>query len=160
LTGQSRRTIVAVLLMLFACWPFVQQQLVIHYRINPWKLAGWAMYTTTTPRGNMNLIGIDTAGERTPLNVRESQELFTARNQYMSSRLTMGLFVDPAPVASALATAHPKFSEWELVVNEIGLARDGWVDVVHRTTYRFARTETGVEQVGVTYSVPTLDRTQ
>ena len=29
----------------FAFWPLIHQHLVIHHGVNPWKLAGWAMYS-------------------------------------------------------------------------------------------------------------------
>ena len=64
MTPRIRHKVVGLLLAVLIIWPLVQQQLVLRYRVSPWKLAGWAMYTTVMPRGNMALTGIDASGRR------------------------------------------------------------------------------------------------
>ena len=40
--------IVAAMLTAFTVWPLVHYQLVRRYGLDPWKFAGWAMYTSPT----------------------------------------------------------------------------------------------------------------
>jgi hypothetical protein len=44
--GAARRRFVIALLACVALWPVAHRALVARYGINPWKFAGWAMYTT------------------------------------------------------------------------------------------------------------------
>jgi hypothetical protein len=158
LTPRIRHNVVGLLLAVFMIWPLVQQQLVLRYRVSPWKLAGWAMYTTVMPRGNMALTGIDASGRRVPLDPRSSADLLTTRSDFMSVRLMLGLFADPLPVARAMAGAHPAYQKWEITVNEVGLSRRGWLETIHQTVYSFKMTSTGVEQANVSYPAPPLTR--
>jgi hypothetical protein len=48
-THATKKRIVVSVLMLAALWPLAHRALAAHYRINPWKLGAWAMYTTATP---------------------------------------------------------------------------------------------------------------
>jgi len=40
-----KRRIVAAMLLAFAIWPLLHYSLVQRYGLEPWKFAGWAMYT-------------------------------------------------------------------------------------------------------------------
>ena len=44
-----RRRVGIAILMWVALWPLAHRALVAAYDINPWKLGGWAMYTTVRP---------------------------------------------------------------------------------------------------------------
>lgn len=158
MTPRIRHNVVGLLLAVLMIWPLVQQQLVLRYRVSPWKLAGWAMYTTVMPRGNMTLTGIDASGRRVPLDPRSSADLLATRSDFMSVRLMLGLFADPLPVARAMAGAHPAYQEWEITVNEVGLSRRSWLETIHQTVYSFKMTSTGVEQANVSYPAPALTR--
>ena len=158
MTPRIRHKVVGLLLAVLIIWPLVQQQLVLRYRVSPWKLAGWAMYTTVMPRGNMALTGIDASGRRGSLDARSSAELFSTRSDFMSVRLMLGLFADPLPVARAMAGAHPAYQKWEITVNEVGLSQRGWLETIHQTVYSFKMTSTGVEQANVSYPAPPLTR--
>jgi hypothetical protein len=158
LTPRIRHNVVGLLLAVFIIWPLVQQQLVLRYRVSPWKLAGWGMYTTVMPRGNMALIGIDASGRRVPLDPRSSADLLATRSNFMSVRLMLGLFADPLPVARAMAEAHPVYQKWEITVNEVGLSQRGWLETIHQTVYSFKMTSTGIEQEDVSYPAPALPR--
>ena len=151
MTSRTRHILVGFLLGIYIVWPFVHQQLVLHYRINPWKLAGWAMYTTMLPRGNVTLVGFEEGGARVPLDARASSEILQARADYMSDRLMLGLFTDPTPFANAVARAYPRYTGWELTVNEIGLSDRGWVEMVHQSVYRYERTSDGSLRMSVSH---------
>lgn len=151
---RTRHVWVGSLLAIYIVWPLVHQQLVLHYRINPWKFAGWAMYSTMQPRGNVVFRGLDERGAWTPIDPRPHDELMAARARFMSRRLVMGLFVDPSPMAAALARALPQFTAWEIEVNEVGLSDPAWIETVHRSTFLYGPGPHGVERKSATYSVP------
>ena len=41
-----KRVITGMGLTLFTLWPLLHRVLVVQYEVNPWKLCGWAMYTS------------------------------------------------------------------------------------------------------------------
>ncbi len=43
--SRAKRALVQAALLIFAVWPVVHIGLVKRYDINPWKLAGWGMYS-------------------------------------------------------------------------------------------------------------------
>jgi hypothetical protein len=158
LTPRIRHNVVGLLLAVFIIWPLVQQQLVLRYRVSPWRLAGSAMCTSVMPRGNMAPIRIDASGRHVPLDPRSSADLLATRSNFMFARLMLGLFADPLPVARAMAGAHPAYQKWEITVNEVGLSRRGWLETIHQTVYSFKMTSTGVEQENVSYPASALTR--
>jgi hypothetical protein len=154
LTTNWRKRTVACLILLYFVWPFVHQQLVLHYRINPWKLAGWAMYTTMKPGVRLRLAGAHEGNERATLDAHATPELAAAVARYRMRRRALGLFADPAPVARSVARAHPEQQGWVLIVDEFGLAADGWIRSVHRSEYRYRRGPAGPERVAAAFGVP------
>ena len=59
-----------MLLVFVALWPFVHLGLVARYEINPWKLGGFAMYTTPVPPVQVVLFEQGRAGGMTPIDER------------------------------------------------------------------------------------------
>ena len=43
--SRLKRSLVHVFLLVLAVWPAVHIGLVLRYDVNPWKLAGWGMYS-------------------------------------------------------------------------------------------------------------------
>lgn len=135
----------ATLLIAYALWPMAHRQLVERMRTNPWKLAGWAMYTTAAPRGRISAVGIDRKGTHHPLALAEPAALSLARSDYLGRRISLGLFADPQPLAEALAQAAPRFVAWHLIVEEVGLSGRAYLEPVYRSTYSYRRGGTGLE---------------
>ncbi len=145
LVRPNLRSVVALLLIAYAIWPLVHRQLVERVRINPWKLAGWAMYTTAAPRGAISAVGIDEDGRPRNLRLDTTPSLTRAREDYLGSRISLGLSSDPLPMAEALASAHPQFTAWHLIVEQVGLSPRAYIEPLHRSTYSFRRGPLGLE---------------
>jgi hypothetical protein len=137
----SRRVIVGLLVGLYLLWPLVQQQLVLRYRVNSWRLGGWAMYATIKPRVRIDLFGVGADGRRVPLSTEASKDLVDAVGSYEIRRREFGLFADPRPVAWNLALAYEEFSKFVVRVDEIGLTDQSWIGTTHRVDYEFERGE-------------------
>ena len=43
---RAKQYVLAGLLLLLALWPLAHRALVVRYRVDPWRLFGWAMYCT------------------------------------------------------------------------------------------------------------------
>lgn len=43
--ARGKRRFAGIALLVFAVWPLVQYSLTQRYQVDPWKFAGWAMYT-------------------------------------------------------------------------------------------------------------------
>ena len=138
MSALSRRRIVAGLIVLYLVWPLIQQQLVRVYRVDPWKFAGWAMYTAPNARVRIHLFGVDTTEQVVHLSWRMSSGLRSAVSEYAHSRRTLGLFVQPEPIANQLLIDRPDFREWTIVVEQVGLTPRNHFGVIHRSRYRYA----------------------
>lgn len=137
MSAYARRLLVGVLIGLYFIWPFVHQQLVLRYRLNPWKLAGWAMYSTVPPRINLQIVGLYAAGKRVTLDKRATPELAAEVQAYLARRQWLGLFADPAPVGRALSRAYPEHARFVLIVDEFGLTKDDQLGLTQRVEYGY-----------------------
>ncbi len=144
MSGRARQLAVGVFIGLYILWPFVHQQLVLHYRVNPWKLAGWGMYTTAQPRIGIKLIGIDSAGQRFLLRPDTTPELSAAVGRYKTYRRTLGLLVDSSDLAERVASTYRQHARFALVVDEYGLTEEDWIGQTHHAQYRYQRAANGL----------------
>lgn len=137
MSALTRRRVVAVLIALYFLWPPIHNQLVRVYRVNPWKLAGWAMYTTPNARLRIHLYGIDASEQVVRIERRMTPRLRVSVSEYARRRSTLGLFVQPESIASDLLVALPGYREWTIVVEQIGLTSQNYFGVIHRSQYRY-----------------------
>ncbi len=137
MSSRARRTSVGVLLALYFLWPLVHQQLVLRYRIDPWKLAGWAMYTAPSARVRINLVGLGADGRRVRIDPRSPAELAVVLEDFDARRQTLGLFVEPDGVVRKLVEIYPDYREWSVVVDQVGLNSENRFGVVHRSIYHY-----------------------
>ena len=147
MTPPTRRRLVGTLLALLFAWPFAQQQLVLRYRLNPWKLAGWGMYTTVAPRVVVKLVSLASPDQRVVLDPLATPELAAAVERYYRRRGVLGLLADPAPVAAELGPAYPEHSRFVISVDEYGLTSQSEYGLTHHTRYRYRRGAEGLERV-------------
>ena len=138
MSARTRRSLVGGLIILYFIWPLVQHQLVLRYRIDPWKLAGWAMYSAPSARVRISLVGVDDAGARARISPASPAALAETLEDFVLRRRTLGLFVEPEEVAQKLLALYPNYLEWTVVVDQVGLTRENWFGVIHRSTYRYA----------------------
>jgi hypothetical protein len=136
----------------------VHQQLVIRYRIDPWKLAGWAMYSAPSARLRVSLIGLEPDGQRVRIDPRRSIGLASAFDEFVARRRTLGLFVLPEAVVAKLIEAHPGTREWTVVVDQVGLNASNRFGVIHRSVYHYPVTSERPGVVRIEY--PAIPKAQ
>ena len=134
----KRRTVIGMLLA-FTVWPVVQIALVERYDANPWKLAGWGMYSAPQLQPYLRVFGL------TPDDVGV-YELSTAPasvapllDGYLARRRVLGNLVRPDEVADALLDAYSAIDGVRLVVVQPRLdRRTGMIDGTE-TGYEYPR---------------------
>jgi hypothetical protein len=137
LSSRTLRKCVGVLLILYFLWPLVHQQLVFRYRVDPWKLAGWAMYSAPSARVRVTLVGQDGSDRRARIDPRKPAGLERAVEDFVARRHTLGLFIEPEGIARKLVEIHPDHRQWTVVVDQIGLNSENLLAVIHRSVYRY-----------------------
>ena len=95
-----KRRVVVVFFALFALWPLAHRGLVAAYDANPWKLAGWAMYTRPHFPSRVELIGLRGGEEQTITELTPWER--TLLDEYVERRYTLGDLASPGDLAEAL----------------------------------------------------------
>ena len=52
-----KRKVIVIFLVVFTLWPLAHRALVAAFNVNPWKLAGWAMFCVPNPKTFVRLVG-------------------------------------------------------------------------------------------------------
>jgi len=97
-----RRRIVLGIVIAFAIWPAVQLGLVLGYDVNPWKLAGWGMYSAPQIPCYVRLFGL------TPDDVGRYElrtlppELEPVLERFLHRRRSLRRLVEPGELGRAL----------------------------------------------------------
>jgi hypothetical protein len=103
-----RRALAAGILCWVALWPLVHRAVVAAWDVNPWKLGGFAMYTTATPPVQIALLvrgdtGLEPLDERAlPDAVRR------ALHRFRIERHALGALRSPDDVGRAILEARPE----------------------------------------------------
>ncbi|MEW6272925.1 MAG: hypothetical protein AB1689_26920 [Thermodesulfobacteriota bacterium] len=124
---------------LTALWPLCHRALVAGLDVNPWKLGGFAMYTTATPP---LLVGV--FGEREgrlaaiepgtlPVDVR------TLLRRFEQERHALGALRSPDDVARRVLTARPELDRVVVVVQRMALDPDTARMTARRRQYAYRR---------------------
>jgi len=104
-----------------ALWPLAHRALVARYGINPWKLAGWAMYTTPVVPTIVVLFH-ERDGKLALLDERtlpaEAQE---ALQRFRDDRTAWGTLVSPEPLARAVFEAKPGLGHLVIATQKLTL---------------------------------------
>lgn len=151
MSPRTRRIGVGALLVLYLLWPLVHQQLVFRYRIDPWKLAGWAMYSAPSPRVRVTLVGLDAAEQRARIDPRTPAGLARTVEDFAARRRTLGLFIEPEGIARKLVEIYPDHRQWTVVVDQVGLNADNSFAVIHRSVYGYPIEEGEFGSVNIDY---------
>ena len=64
------RWIIAIILIAFAIWPWIQYGLVRAYGVDPWKLMGFAMYCIPGPMKTVRVYEVSADGRHRMLDAR------------------------------------------------------------------------------------------
>lgn len=125
----AKKRLVLVFLVLFALWPLGHRWLVAQYQISPWRLFGWAMYTTPRLDPRVDFYSVAN-GERSPLRYPDNDTAFSVpqrrlvkavwgyspRQRFVTRRGALGRFERPDVLADVLFQVHPEVSEVLIVV--------------------------------------------
>ena len=124
-----RYSVVGALLVLFTAWPGVHIALVESYHVNPWKLAGWGMYSA--PQLPLTL-GVTCL---TPDEIGAYElgsvpvELQPVLQEFLRRRRGLGDLVQPARLGAALLGHYTAIDGVEIVVLQSILnRRTGMID--------------------------------
>lgn len=105
--ARAQRRVALAILAFVAVWPLLHRGLVARFGINPWKLAGWAMYTTPVVPTIVVLLR-EEGGKLTVLDERTlPAEAAEALQRYRDARTAWGTLVAPEPLARAVFEAQP-----------------------------------------------------
>jgi hypothetical protein len=135
----TKRKLLLTGLMLFALWPLVQIGLVLQFQVNPWKLAGWGMYSApqfpAELRVEARVPGEAGAFElRTMPGALQHQEL-----QFLERRLGLGRLVRPDDLGRALLEYYPAIESVSLEVRQPALDPSSGMVVETRSGYDYTR---------------------
>ena len=135
-----KRRIVLGLLLGFTAWPAVHIALVKEYDLNPWKLAGWGMYSAPQLPPYLRVLGLtpDEVGVYELSTVPE--EVVPALDDFLDRRRALRGLVRPDEVAHALLDAYPAIDGVRIVVVQPTLNRSTGMIETTQTQYEYRGT--------------------
>ena len=118
-----KRRIVGGLLLALGLWPAIHAGLTVAYGIDPWKLAGFAMYSVPGPMRTLRVAGVYRDGRFAPRGFRSydivEQVIIDALRE---RRRALGDLADFDGAAAAFLDLHP---DWEgVLITELSLTLD------------------------------------
>jgi hypothetical protein len=106
-----KRRLVGGFLIAFGLWPLVHWGLVRVYDVDPWKLAGWAMYTAPGAMKTVRVTRIERGGGFETLDfARYGPEEQRAVDRFRERRRVLGRLASSEPLARTMLALHP---DWE-----------------------------------------------
>ena len=135
----SKRIAVYAFLVAFTLWPLVHIGLVKRYDVNPWKLAGWGMYSAPQLPSYMRIVCLtpDEVGRYELSSVRPALE--PAFERFLLMRRDLGRLVEPDAFARALLDHYSAIDGVEIVVVEPFLDRRTGMIEERSETYEYRR---------------------
>lgn len=139
LSLRFKQRLVIGLLLAMVLWLPVHRWLVVRWEVNPWKLAGWAMYVKPQPRVQVEFL--DAAGDRlAPLALDQSAEPYrSAVGEFLAKRKHAGNLVRPDALADVVFTFEPRVRQLAIVVTHTVLDPETATLVPKRFGYRYQR---------------------
>lgn len=119
-----RQRIAIGLLVFVAAWPLAHRALVARFDVNPWKLSGFAMYTTATPPVLVALMVEDPTPPATLRPLHEATLLPHTRaaiDTFRRERHALGRLVTPDAAGQAVLEARPDLDFVLVVVQRMWL---------------------------------------
>ena len=134
-----KRTSVQALLIAFTLWPLVHIGLVKGWNVNPWKLAGWGMYSAPQIPADVRISCFtpDEVGIY-PLRILPP-ELQALRHEFLRARLGLGRFAEPRELAQAILDRYPAIDGVSIEVAQPVLNRRTGMVEEETTTYEYRR---------------------
>ena len=139
--SRFQRNLVHAALVVFTAWPAIHLVLVKGYDVNPWKLAGWGMYSAPQLPSYVQITCL------TPDNVGRYElgslqpELEPALQEFLLARRHLGRLVGPDALARALLDYYPAIDGVEIAILEPVLnPRTGMIEE-QSETHEFRRVQ-------------------
>lgn len=101
MSTQRKQRWVHAFLVGLALWPLVHIVLVLRYDVNPWKLAGWGMYSAPQLAHRLEILGHAPGGGALRLPALP-EDLVAVVANYNRLRRGLGRLVEPDEVARAV----------------------------------------------------------
>jgi hypothetical protein len=99
-----KRRVVVVFLVAFAIWPALHRLLVAAYDANPWKLAGWAMYSRPHFPSQLAL-GLLEEGRVRPVELVAWERVLA--DEFLERYFSVGRLTSPDTLVQALLARFP-----------------------------------------------------
>lgn len=137
--SKSKRIIVYVFLAAFTVWPLVHIGLVKRFEVNPWKLAGWGMYSAPQLPAWVQLFALtpDSVGIYELQTVQPT--LQPAVDGFLRQRRGLGQLVEPDALARAMLDYYPGIDGVRIVVVQPFLDRHTGIIDERMTSYEYRR---------------------
>lgn len=104
----QRKQVLAAVLIVFTLWPLVQLALVQRFKISPWKLAGWGMYST--PRISPGIGILVQRGDEKPAPMAAVPHHVRAACEHFSSRrLWLRHLAPPDAIGKMVLASDPGY---------------------------------------------------
>jgi hypothetical protein len=134
-----KRIVLYVGLLVFTIWPVAQIGLVKRHDVNPWKLAGWGMYSAPQLPGDVRVL-CHTPDAVGTYELRTIQpELQPVLLSFLQRRLGLGRLAEPDELARALFDFYPAIDGVSIDVLQPVLDRHTGMIVEETSTYSFPR---------------------
>jgi len=135
--SKSKRIIVYAFLVAFTVWPLVHISLVKRFEVNPWKLAGWGMYSAPQLPAWVQLFALtpDSVGIYEIQTVQPA--LQPAVDGFLRHRRGLGQLVEPDALARAMLDYYPGIDGVRIVVVQPFLDRHTGIIDERMTPYEY-----------------------
>ncbi len=130
-------------LLLVALWPFAHRILVVRYDLNPWKLSGWAMYTTPAPP---ILLVLHTKHEKGVVPINQQRLAAPAREtivRFLVERHVLGKLRRPDDVAQSVFSVRNDLHSLVVIVEKMALDQETARMVSTKERYVYDRSQFG-----------------
>ncbi|MEM8605633.1 MAG: hypothetical protein AAGF92_00910 [Myxococcota bacterium] len=115
-----KRRLVIAFVVLLTIWPLAHRAMVAAFNVNPWKLAGWAMFCIPNPKTSTQTYGLTTSGRRIRFEMRPEDQfdlsLYDYRRQILGE-----LAPPPDRLAEQILSRHPELAGVGVVVYQYHL---------------------------------------
>ena len=123
MTTQKKTRIVYRLLVVLAVWPLIHLTLVATHDLNPWKFAGWGMYSKPQLTSSLRIFGRMSGSDAAEELPNLPSELRPARDDFLRLRRGLRELVEPGELAQELFDHFPRVETVTVVVVQPTLRR-------------------------------------
>jgi len=116
----NRAPLFAAIVVIVALWPFVHRGLVLSHDIDPWRLGGFAMYTTYQ-RTIVGFFEVTGAGLRVVQEGELPEPVREVLTRFRIRRSALGTWESPDEAVRALHAARPELEHLVVAIQRLWL---------------------------------------